>query len=159
MIRLNETQLKRIIAESVKKAINETSPNILIHAAEKSHRLGKGEKKVKNFEDGADEIIKQKCGDEFGQDGFEFESATPPFPTVRIKRDNTNGCTIRFFDKEGTALSRYYGMGELIESNNLRKFMKVDDKDMANKIAIWFQSTMHPRLSDYEPLKDWRFWY
>lgn len=146
---LTESKLQQIIAETIKKTLNEISSDILYAAQDKAQRTGRY-KQSSNFNLGA--IRKQQeelnANDKITIMRREFISFTG---------DGANNGLHYRLNNEGM----YWGPNN--KSYNLAKTnvdrMNITDKQTARIIANWANKYLKQEVKEKNPkLTDWHFW-
>ena len=152
MIRLNEAQLKRIIAESVKKGINEIGDTpegrmAIARAADKAN--GKERyRQAKRFQDYLKTANKEAFGDGAGINSFHYI--------------NANGNEVRLFkDGEVKINNEYTDLMNALTNNPYS--IKTEDVSKARKLSKWIvEQPVFKMLQDYGfndiDLTDWHTW-
>lgn len=148
-IKLNEQQLRSIVAESVKKVLNEISADMYTRAAEKAYELGRP-RQAQNFMDraqdvGVDDFCKKLIGGEVIEADTDIITYKP--------RESSYTKTIQ---NDGYWMSSFGSRGNLANDTTMSSNLKVDDKVTARKLAAWWKKYGKTEL----PIKldDWHVW-
>ncbi len=170
-IKLTESQLKKIISESVKNTLNEISSDMLMRAYKKANdkrietlntpEYGKRHKQMKNFN--------QNYSQKFGKENNFSTGEGASVGNLRVFDTDANGNQIEYSFQPGCMFVNKRGPYEiadlLISRSSQQQICRMSPK-VAQTVAKWFQqnSSEHERASwrrselNLEPTFNPEFW-
>ena len=146
-IQITESELKHIVAESVKKVLNEISSDLAYAASNKAKEYGRPQQ-AKNFADYGTNKLKTELGT---NDGV-------------IKMNNQLIC---YYNSNNDAVTLYSDgylkCDDLTTSignyDEIKASLKTNSKPTARLIVKWLEKYMSEVINNVNPqLLDWHFW-
>lgn len=155
-ITINEQKLNKIIAESIKKHINELTSGFMNNASDAAMKKGRYTQ-ARKFGEYRDNLVNQETGgDKFGGD------VDMQYDFIRYKNYNGNMVTVRRNGSIGSQeISRtWMTIDEMYQDyGGIKSTLKAADKRIARTIAKWVTQCLDENIKTAHPeLADWHTW-